>query len=448
MRRISRYSIISLTLALAGLIALTSCSDDTTRPRPKETGPIADGPISDGPVTTKTLRFVRKEVLDPQKAGRYAWIAKTAGKLGVAYFRVESKEKDQPCPPSGTAQKRPVSEIYYVAYDGTNWGTPSLVAEVVGPTFGLSLTFDGSNNPNVGHLGGALSLTECSSSDAVRSVSTDGGKTFTEQMINSGVAPGDTAGHWTNLARDPSGAIQSVYRDVQFGHYTKDGDARADLRYGPSGEGIAEGDGDGVYAALLFKQDGTPVVSATNFIDETVSNRGLKVFWKEGDTWETKKVYNGAVGERPGFGTNDQGLFALAYYTTRDESLQYVESPDLKTWTAPKLVDFSTTDHGTFASIAFDSHGNPGISYYRCGKSGSSAQGCDPVQDALMFAYRQNGHWKTYEVDTGGANFCGRYTSLVFDEGDHPVIAYQCVTLDNKTNTFPDTLKVAHGVWK
>lgn len=445
MQRLPRASLFA---ALAAALLFGACSDDNGTQTPSETGPTPDGPVVDGPPPNAELTFPRQERLDSQKAGRYAWIARSGSKLGIAYFRIENKEKDQPCPPSGTAQKRPVSEIHYVQYDGTNWSAPALVAEVVGPPFGLSLTYDGAGNPHVGYLGGELSVRECSSSDAVQAISTDGGKTFTEQTINGGVAPGDTAGPWTNVATDPSGQVHSVYRDVQFGLYTKDGDARADLRYDASGEGIAEGNGDGVYANLLFKSDGTPVVSAQNFVSEDVSKRGLKVFWKEAGAWESTKVYNGAIEERPGFATDGNGLFALAYYKGSEGSLLYVESTDLKSWSQPKFVDFSTTVHGTYASLAFDSKGNPGVSYYRCGDAGTSAKQCDPQKDALMYAYRLNGKWTTIEVDTGGANFCGRYTSLVFDDNDLPVIAYQCVTLDNQTNTFPDNLKVAHGVWK
>ncbi len=448
----SRHAWIATLLAA---LLFAACSDDngTSETGPSETGPSKDGAIADGPPPNAKLSFPQKEVLDPTKAGRYAWIARTGSTLGIAYLRVENKEKDIECPSGGAGggpgiQRRPYSEVRYVQYDGTTWGTPALVAEVVGPPFGLSLTFDSSSHPHVGYLGGALSINECSSSDAVQAVSKDGGKTFAEQLINSGVAPGDTAGHWTSVATDPNGQIEAVYRDVQFGYYTKDGNARADLRFGSSGEGIAEGDGDGVYAQLLFKSDGTPVVSAMNFISEDSSKRGLKVFWRENGSWEMTKVYNSSIAERPGFATDGKGLFALAYYNTSDASLQYIESSDLKAWSQPRFVDFSTTVHGTYASLAFDSKGNPGVSYYRCGDSGASATQCDPQKDALMFAYRLNGTWKTIEVDSGGANFCGRYTSLVFDENDLPVIAYQCVTLDNQTNTFPDTLKVAHGVWK
>jgi hypothetical protein len=437
---------VQLLALLTAALLFAACGDDNGTQIPSETGPTPDGPVVDGPSPTAELTFPRKEILDPQKAGRYAWIAKSGTKLGIAYFRIENKEKDQPCPPSGELNKRPVSEIHYVQYDGTNWSAPALVAEVVGPPFGRSLTFDGSGNPHVGYLGGELSVRECSSSDAVKAVSTDGGKTFTEQTINGGVAPGDTAGPWTSVATDPSGQVEAVYRDVQFGLYTKDGDARADLRIGSGGEGIAEGDGDGVFAHLLYKSDGSPVVSAINFVSEDDKKRGLKVFWRENGAWESTKVYNGSPEERPGFATDGNGLFALTY--TEKGSLVYVESSDLKAWSQARFVDFSTTEHGSYASLAFDSKGNPAVSYYRCGDAGTSAKQCDPQKDALMYAYRRDGKWKTIEVDTGGANFCGRYTSLVFDDNDLPVIAYQCVTLDNQTNTFPDNLKVAHGVWK
>lgn len=436
----------AFAITLAASLLLAACGDDTTTTRP-DGGPQPDQALVDGPAPNAQLTFVRKEVLDPNKAGRYAWIARNGSSLGIAYFRIEGKEEDQPCPPSGTAQKRPIQEIYYTQFDGTDWSAPTVVVKTVGPPFGLSLTYDGSGNPAVGYLGGALSVRECSSSDAAISRSTDGGKTWSEQVVAGAGTAGDTVGLWMSVATDPSGQVQSAYRDVQFGYYTADGDRRADLRFGSGAEGVAVDQGDGVFAHLLYTPDGTPVISAHNAVDETVANRGLKLFRKDSTgAWLSSTVLAGATRERPGFATDGNGLFGIAYFKPSDGSLFYVETTDLTSFTPAKLVDFSTSTHGEYASLAFDSKGNPAVSYYRCAGPGETS--CDPQADALMFAYRLNGTWKVYEVDDGGANFCGRYTSLTFDDKDQPVIAYQCVALDNTTNTFPDTLKVAHGVWK
>ena len=436
----------SFGLLLAALLAGAGCSSDDPQTPERRTsdGLSADAGGGDLPPANGKLRFLRQETLDGEDAGQYAAIARNGDTLGIAYLRIIDEAQPQSCPPSNETQLMPVQEVHYVRFDGTDWSAPIKVATSVGrPTFGVSLAYDRSGKPYVGYLGGALSVRECASSDAVYASSSDGGTTWQETLINGGVAPGDTAGQWTSLAMDPTtGQIESVYRDVQFGLYTRDGNARADLRYGPSGEAVSGGIGDGVYAKLVFGADGTPVVASFNPV-QTGIDGGIKVFYK-GTDWTAVQVA-GATQAYLGLATDNQGTFALAYYKPSDQSLYYRETKDLDNWPQEKLVDLSTTNHGTFASLAFDANGNPGVSYYRCGMAGSD---CKATDDALMFAYRLKGSWKSYEIDDGGAYDCGRYTSLTFDAANNPVIAYQCVVLDNIKKRPAETLKVAHGSWQ
>jgi len=159
--------------------------------------------------------------------------------------------------------------------------------------------------------------------------------------------------------------------------------------------------------------------------------------------WELHQVSPVVPKERISLATDGKGTFGLAYYEPGGKRLRYSESTDLQTW-KEVAVDTSLTNHGLYGSLAFDSKGNPGVSYYKCGKY--SAADCDPAADGLKFAYRKNGTWKAYDVDSGDNYACGMYTSLAFDENDQPVIAYQCVGLNNQTNEFVGVLKVARGV--
>jgi hypothetical protein len=164
--------------------------------------------------------------------------------------------------------------------------------------------------------------------------------------------------------------------------------------------------------------------------------------------WETKQVVPGGTIERPDFDTDGKGRWGVAFHEPSAKALKYTESADLKSWSPPITVDLSTTVNGGHASLAFDSQGNPGISYRRCGPATVQPSSCDLGADGLMFAYRIGGKWQTWEVDTGGEFACGDQTSLAFNDKDEPVISYRCVMLRNADNEFVDTVKVARGIWK
>lgn len=444
------------------LLAL-ACSDD------KPGSPARDGSVSrgdaggtDGTSTSgKSLSFVKLE-LDRAHAGQHAQIARSGSQLGVAYIRkvTEAVRAANPskyrvtCPRGGDPANPTASDVYYVHHDGTDWGDPrEAAARIIGPPSGLSLALDGSGNPHIGHLGGELGYFVCLSSDAMVTSSGDRGQSFTSQLIFGGGAYGggraDTAGHWMAVGFDCNGDRHSTFRDLGTGGFESELVESAMWIY-DAGEPISSretpngpaGYGEGEYNRLLYNERCEPVILSYD------SNPGLlKIAVKQGATWSVSDAVRTKTSEQPGFASDGKGLYALAYYVPGDQSLRYRESRDLKDWGSEAIVDPSPSWHGTYASLAFDSRGNPGVSYYRCAKNDGAAD-CDPTEDALMFAYRQGGTWKTYEVDTGNEWFCGRSTSLVFTADDRPFIAYECTYRDNINDAFPSVLKVAEGEWK
>ncbi|MBW2732230.1 MAG: hypothetical protein JRH20_07530 [Deltaproteobacteria bacterium] len=440
---ISRLKTFASILILSGVALCFGCSEDPVDTPNPDSGPMTDGQVTvtDGPPPNAELTWSR-EIMDYENAGKFTSVASSGDKIGVVYFSRLDDKVIKNCSLSGTEQLRLVQDLKYLEYSGGGWKPASTIVQTVEGTFGSSIVFDQSGTPHVGYLGGELSLRECASSDAVIASSADG-LTWTENIILAAGNTGDTVGHWMSVALNPAdGSVDAAYRDVHFGYYEQDGNARADLLMG-GGEEVSPDIGDGVNTNLLFKADGTPVVVAYNPTKTGVAG-GIKVYVKTADEWVTRQI--APVGKNPSFATDGKGNFMVAYYHPTKKSLLVLESADLELWTPAVTVDSALTYNGTFASVAYDSAGNPGVSYYRCSDAG--AQDCEPNQDGLMFAWRHAGKWTSWEVDSGGTNTCGQYTGLAFNSNDEPFIGYQCVTFDNLTNEFVEVMKVAQGAWK
>lgn len=431
-------------------LLLLACSEETSK-RPGDGGGAGDGPVTtkEGPPPNKTLTWLAPESLDEERAGRNAAIASCGKVLGVAYFRALVDPVTVTCqstlPGGGSSPKdRPAQDLYYVHFDGTDWGTPVKIDQTIGPSFGLSIAMDSSCKIYVGYLGGELGLTECSSSDAIIASSSDGGQNWTKQTVLATGPLGDTVGHWMSLAVDSSGTVHSAFRDVHFGYYEQDGNTKASLWYDTTK--VSPDNGSGVYADLVFDAKDNPVIFHFNGT-KSGAEGGLLLATQTGSTWMSKQLVGGATNERPSLAFDGVDTFGLAFYDPTKQTLRYTQSKDLQTW-AEIEVDTSLMRKGEFSSLAFDSAGNPAISYYQCNDYGKTA--CDFSKDGLMFAIRQKGLWQTQDkpIDEGGPQRCGEYTSLTFVDGYNPVIAYKCVTYNNPTGEWLDTLKVIRGVYK
>lgn len=436
----------TLTLTSALLLA---CSDDTGRPR-TDGGNGDDGTAQDGPGPTKTLTFLAPETLDKKNAGKHTAIASCGSTIGIAYMRYVG-DVTQTCPATfggtPTPKPRPAHDIYYVQLDVTQWDTmtptPVKVDQVIGEeAFGLSIAMDSSCKVYIGYLGGALSNQECRSSDAMIATSADG-QSFTSQTVATAGPVGDTVGHWMSVALDSTGAVHSAYRDVHFGYYEQDGNTKASLWYDTTK--ISDDDGSGVYASLRYGQNDQPVILHYNATKSGVDG-GLRLLYQQGGSWLAKQVVAGTTSERPRLGTDGKGLFGIAYYKPSKQAMFYTESKDLETWNEIQ-VDTNLTRNGEFGALAFDSRGNPAVSYHLCNDYNETS--CDFTKDGVNYAYRVGTVWKVMEkVDDGGMERCGEYTALTFAPGDEPIIAYKCAEYDNQQGKAIDALRVIRGVYK
>ena len=144
-------------VALTGFLGLwlAACSDDSGN-RTDSDVPLHDGPVRpDGGGPTGELTFLIRSV-DNDNAGVSTHIASCGQKVGVAYFRAipEPLWPTIDCPPTamggGGPQPRRAQYVTYSERDGEDWSTPVQVDQTIGPTFGLSLTYDGSCTAYIG----------------------------------------------------------------------------------------------------------------------------------------------------------------------------------------------------------------------------------------------------------------------------------------------------------
>jgi hypothetical protein len=440
-------------LLIIAALLLVACSDDGPE-RPNDGSINGDTAGGDGgPPPNKKLSFVLT-TLDPNKAGLQIAAATNGTKIGVAYLRPRDLVKVicQPTFPGAkpSGNNRPAYEVYYVEFSGGAWGTPVKVDQTIGAYYGVSIAMDSAGKTYIGYLGGKadaeLSLVECASSNATVATSTNG-TTWTTSNIDTAGGTGDTVGYWMSLALDSKGTLHSAHKDVHFGYYEQDGKVKASLRYNGAKLNIGELNGDngsGDYASLIVDAQDKPIIAYYNGTKMN-STGGLQIAHNLAGSWSTTQLAGTTVGERLSL-AHHKGTYGLAFHNTSKNIVSYIETKDAKTWGTADTVDTSLTNHGSTPSLAFDSAGNPAISYHRCSDYG--AKNCQATKDALMLAYRIKGVWNTFEVDTGDSQICGKNTSIIFNSSDQLVIAYRCVTFDNLANDWVDTLKAAKGVWK
>jgi hypothetical protein len=419
------------------LAALLSCSDDGGK-KNTDGGGGGDGSSSEKGSKPK-LKWVLT-IVDSNRGGTETALARNGSNYGLAYYRSLADSVQITCPGATGTKPKQAFDLYYVAGDSSGWGTPVKIDESVGNTFGVSIAIDSSSGKTyVGYIGGELSVSECLSGDAVIASSTDG-KTFTKTTLASAGSTGDSVGYWTSVALTSKGEVHGAYGDFLFGYYEQEGKQKAATMYDSA---VVAKNGSGVYNNLRFDASDNPVIAYVNAVQKT-SEGGIQVAVKKSGVWTSTQIAAVITSSNISLGTDGAGVFGLAYFEPSSATLKYAESKDSFANTTAVKVDDDLTHNGEYASLAYDSKGNPGISYYRCSAAGASK--CDNSADALMYAYRKSGNWSTYEVDQGGTNRCGTYTSLVYDSDDMPVISYQCVVFDNQTNTYIDNLKVAQGV--
>jgi len=112
--------------------------------------------------------------------------------------------------------------LIYYEFDGTDWNGPFDVSESILSKPQLSLIFDTDGHPAIGFQGGQMASRICASSDAMRARSSNGGVTWSVDLLRDrggAAGNGDEAGNEISIAQDCDGAIQFVHQDNHFGLY-------------------------------------------------------------------------------------------------------------------------------------------------------------------------------------------------------------------------------------
>ncbi|MBI2560020.1 MAG: hypothetical protein HYW14_02675 [Planctomycetes bacterium] len=144
--------------------------------------------------------------------------------------------------------------------------------------------------------------------------------------------------------------------------------------------------------------------------------------------WQTETVdSNGHVGRYTSLAYDSSGNPAISYYEDKsgdtNGNLRFARfngtSWDIET------VDYASWNVGGYTSLAFDSSGNPGISYF--------SDDLQTPNPSLRYAHFNGSSWDIETVDTGEV---GKFTSLAFDASDNPAISYY--------DASPNALKYAH----
>jgi hypothetical protein len=417
----------------------------------KDGGPSA----SDASNPMKSI-FKIYEVPECGLAGYQTVAAAGAGK--VAFATLATTSKTAPCAIEGRTQAATALNDVCVVLPSDLGFTGSIVtSQPYAARMGVGLAMDQAGEPVLAYTGGPTAAIRCGASDML-TASVSGGKLGTPQTIAAGSAStgmpadqaiacsaqnvcnqGDATGYWPSLALDPaSGNLGVAFRDLHFGFADTDF-ASSDVEFalGP-GYAVYTVDvarGGGTYNRLAFTSAGMAAV-----VHYAEAKPAIWVDWQTAAGWKSQKLIEGKIGEQLGFAISSQGLYALAYFDSKQQVLMYLESADGSTWTAPESVD-SDGVVGNYPSLAFDGQGNPAIAYYRCNDSNASS-GCSTEKDGLFLARRQNGAWLTRKISGDSGSSDGLYTALAFVNGK-AVIAFQTTYFDPVAGASKAGLSVA-----
>lgn len=448
-----RSSLIGIS---AFLLLLAACGEgdggpkDTDVEKPENT----DDPIPAVPWAIETI--------EAENAGEYADLKVAPnGDIAVAYFAKDSYE-DGIC--DEIQAESPPTRIrfdlrYATKSSGGEWALETvdspLYPELEGPA-GLSLAFNSNGEPAIAYTGGepdATSLGYCGANDAVL-VTKSGGQWSPETAcVNSGDSPTDReesqagfgVGWWSALAFDSTGEPAIVHQDVHFVYLQSDDKRRADAefawRQGGSWihEAVDPGEGAGTANDIIFDAAGRPIVFyAIPVESNTASRHGVWAARRSEDgTWETVKIHSGSTSYRisaaldPAYGEPVVAFYSGPDYGVKVRRLVGGEDfTNLDMWTS-EIVRDKQYDEGQHVSLAFTPSGDLALAYFRCKLYDGTNDGCNPNDEAVVFAINQRSTWRREVVKEGDGMECGMYPTLAFSEDGTANIAFQCVV-----NTF------------
>lgn len=432
-------------------------------------GPGGGGPDGGGPDGgAQEVRF-NVETVDDSARGEGTAIAITpAGATHLFYF---GQGDPMTCNLAGTPTTYYPSELFHAARAGGAgaWTRLSLGKDT--EASGVSALIDPkAGQPVASFQGGMHGIDFCGGAQ-LQVARFDGSRWARAAVVSKAAWPGgpvypggpasgpveksgDVVGLWSALGVSPAGLWFLAYQDIHFGYADNDF-SKATLELATSADGRTWTTGkEGVAAAgagrlttLAFDKQGRLVLSFSGTAEGPGPDPPKKG-WGLSTAARTAENTFGYAQRFPGAPTPSaiaaaprSGRLGLAYYDAAYKVLRFVEGDDaLKLPADAEAVD-RDGDVGRFVSLRYDSGDHPVIAYWNCGKTG---MGCDPATDSVRVARRRDdGTWQVTEVDTGGDAACGSNVSLGLYADDKAAIVYQCSVFDHMTNKFKPTVRYA-----
>lgn len=331
----------------------------------------------------------------------------------------------------------------------TSW-TIELVDEPVvafTPT-GSSLAFDHQDQPAIAYQGGDPQGQFCGANDALLAVREVGGWAYyTASTISAdhvtGQALSDTGfvvGNWPGLAFDPGGWPAILHRDTHFGSLQSEDLLAADAEFAWF-DGAAwiydtadVGDGGGKYGSLVFDPQGRPVAFHAITIEAQQDSRhGLWAARREAyEQWTPVRLHTGAIHQEISAAIDPvTGALVVAFYSAADKAVvvrrltDHEQFENSGAWDQ-ELVGTPQYDEGQHVSLAFTPTGQTALAYHRCRSLSAGSGGCDPNDEAVIFALRETDGWSIEVVREAEIGSCGEYTSLGIDSDGIARIAFRC----------------------
>jgi hypothetical protein len=352
-------------------------------------------------------------------------------------------------------------ELRFAERTGTGQWTAELVDDpaVAFTPNGLDLAFDPDGRPAIAYTGGLPELVYCGGNDAVLGVRDGASWTFQTAAATSGQAatgePASDSGHvvgiWPGLEYDSDGEPAIIYKDSHFGTLQHDDQYRADAelawRSGGSAwshEAIDPGAGAGEHGEIVFDVEGRPVAFYAIAVEDSENNRhGVWAARRGVDgTWELVKLHTGAIHQEISAVVHPaDGSLIVAFYSAADKAvrLRRLSDPtqfaEASAWSS-ELVGKAQYDEGQGVSLAITPSGRVAMAYHRCRLVTSTSGGCDPNDEAVIFAIEGDSAFSYHTVVESEVGSCGDFVSLGLDPQCVAYIAYRCTVQEGEEFSF------------
>lgn len=350
-------------------------------------------------------------------------------------------------------------DLHFARRSGGTW-TSELVdspAVAFSPT-GLDLVVSPEGLPVMAWTGGPTEQQYCGANDAILGTRTDTGWTTEAASTESGDSvtglpasdSGFVVGLWPAAAFDADGQPAVIHRDAHFGSMQHDDLYRADAEYASRSGGawsthlaVDASEGAGDYGELLFDSQGRAVaIYAITIEAQTDSRHGVWASRLEEGAWtQPVRLHTGGIHQEIRAVEDSSGGLWVAFYSAADLSpmLLHLADPsrfsEASAWQGSR-IGRNLYDEGRHLSMALDTDDQPVLSWHRCRRVDSGTEGCDPDDEAVVYAYQSDGTWHHETVTEAEEGSCGEYTNLVLDQAGTPWVSWRCTILSEGAFVF------------